>query len=36
MSLGEKIRSLASANDTKAGEQSIFSKIHTIHALEVP
>jgi hypothetical protein len=26
-----KPRSLSSANDAKAGEQSVFSKIHTMH-----
>jgi hypothetical protein len=36
MSLGEKSRSLASANDAKAGEKSVFSEIHTILAFGTP
>jgi hypothetical protein len=36
VSLGEKSRSLASANDVKADEQSVFSEIHTIHAFGTP
>jgi hypothetical protein len=36
VSLGEKLRSLASANDAKAGEQRVFSEIHTIHTFGMP
>ena len=34
--LGEKSRSLALANDAKAGEQSIFGEIYTIHIFGMP
>jgi hypothetical protein len=36
MLLREKSRSLASENDAKAGEQSVFIEIHTIHVFGVP